>query len=65
MGKMVHDTWNEMNGGISVRIKNFKLQSAYIEMFSSYAAVEQHTTEFVNCICIDLTNLHDLLRLNT
>nr|CAB3497927.1 unnamed protein product [Digitaria exilis] len=47
MGKMVHDTWNEMNGGISVRIKNFKLQSAYIEMFSSYAAVEQHTIEFI------------------
>jgi hypothetical protein len=23
MGKMVHDTWKEMDGGISVRIKKF------------------------------------------
>lgn len=24
MGKMVHDTWNEMSGGIKVRIKKFE-----------------------------------------
>lgn len=23
-GKMVHDTWNEMSGGIKVRIKKFE-----------------------------------------
>ena len=47
MGKMVHDTWNEMNGGISVRIKKFKICSAYVEM-SSYTTVEQCTIQVVD-----------------
>lgn len=32
-GKMVHDTWNEMSGGIKVRIDFFlKFRSAYVEI---------------------------------